>query len=981
MSNVISYEELETLVLTAKPEKLRETFANYTEQERKTLSVKANKLRSQLYRSKANKDASAQLIKAIEKQGEYCWNSDAQRNATIAAFALCPLSSLKTGEISIFRENKEIWRQVISDRKPDWLDDWLDYDLQQEFGTTWFDDVLIWMEEGACKKPTADGYVQKFASEMMSIQRDKKKPPYPPISERLKSTPILLDDIWRLFEVENQAFNTESWLTNGAPEHYETWTEALLKLSEDGTISRTRLLEASLSGLHEDLKQNQLSGFHKFHTSLKPTTEEQQSLQSEYMSLLCHPIGHVVKFGLTMLTKIEKDGNLDNILFLNESASVFMQDGKGNANTVLKLIKKITKAHENLKLEGLNAALEGLKHQNVDIQDAALDIIESEWDKVDEAFISELHAVSSFTAAAVRTRLSRLLGTNSDTEDGSLPQETIHVEYTTLPNDITQLEVLPILDEITPIQDIDELISTLSHAVEVVDSPDDVERIIDAISRLCENKPDNFDELVSPLKYRLNEGGGLGTSNGIANGWGGLRLSLADLIMTWITGQLHSSPNDKYFVTTEALIPAVERITKIADRVYRKNAAQTLAAPTHSGGWVDPLVWVSRLTELSSTHLNTDREDFCLSLLRLAPDNRRTALAKTDCLPDPIKRIAQFALGGTLEFNSADKSDYDLWITAARCNNPQKDWSDEFESIQLSDSWPDSIKPAICSWKAYIKEHRSEHKWGDEVHVSEWKSPEFEIEIGIAQTENPKSSKGVVGKIKGAIKTALSTDWKKIPTAALSHTPEDKRWWNSDFNTPWVAHWLTYQWPQFPESAYVTGVRQLAARIDENSSTWEPNFGFFYGLFVKNRPWNEPSHLVLCMGLAGKDADARGLAIDAFIEGVENCSLDVETIAKILVQLSESGWLKLNRLGENLLQISQVSPVHSWVTREVLSIWLSHANPKQNNFFKMLEVFLEVHIENGAPLLCEVQEALSNIKGSSKAAKVAKKILASLTAN
>jgi hypothetical protein len=978
MSHVISYDELEKLVLNASAEDIRETFADYSEQERKKLSVKTRKLRSQLFQSKANDDASAQLKKAIAKQGQSSWNSKELLNVSIAAFALCPLSSLKSDNFSLYRDDRRIWQKVISDRKPAWLDDWLDYDLQQDFGIASLADILSWMEDGLCSKPTADGYIQRFARELMSFQHDKNKPPHPPISERLISNPILLDDIWRLFEVENQAFNTEPWLTLNAPQNYETWPEALLKLSNEGVISRERLLRASLSGLHEDLKQNQLSGFHKFHTRLEPTKEERYSLQPEYIALLGHQVGHVVKFGLTMVAKTEKDGGLDIGAFLSESSNVFMQDAKGNAATVLKLIKKVIKGHPEFKLECLKSAAEGLRHKYIDIQEEALNIIESEWESISQELADELQTVSNYTAATVRTKISRLCGVNDGGEQGVPSEDDAKIDYKPLVNDISQQSVLPYVEEIVAIQDVEELIAALSHAVEVVDSPDEVERIIDAMSRLCDNKPDNFDDLVNPLKYRLDEGGGLDTSNGIASGWSGLRLAIADLIMTWITGTLYRSPIPKHSNISEALIPAVERIKKITNRVFQGSSAQTLAAPTHASGWIDPVMWVSRLAQMQSTHLETDREDFCLSLLRLAPEKRDEALRHSDNLSNEIKRIAQFALGGELEISSKDKTDYDLWISAARCRAPLKDWSDEFAPFRLIDTWADSLQPVKYSWKAYVKNHRNEHKIGNKTHVSEWKSPTFEVEIGVENIEDTNASQGLIGKISGVLKTALSTDWKRIPTAALSFTMENKELWNSDFNTPWVSHWLTYQWPQCPESAYIIGARRLSTRIDENSSVWDPNFSFFHGLFVSNRPWGMPSHLMLCMGLAGKDADVRGLAIDAFIEGIENNILDAQTTSSILISLSENGWLKLNRLGDNLQQVSHVSKTHAWVVFEIISNWLGKVSPKQNNFFKMLEVFLEVQTEINAPLTPDVRDVLVNIKGSSKSAKISKKILESV---
>ena len=81
--------------------------------------------------------------------------------------------------------------------------------------------------------------------------------------------------------------------------------------------------------------------------------------------------------------------------------------------------------------------------------------------------------------------------------------------------------VLDEADAITPIASVDELIDTVFHAIEVVDSPDELERIIDAISRLADQRPADFDQRVAPLLHRLNKGqvgsNGLGAEIGRAS--------------------------------------------------------------------------------------------------------------------------------------------------------------------------------------------------------------------------------------------------------------------------------------------------------------------------------------------------------------------------------------------------------------------------------------------------------------------------------
>jgi len=141
------------------------------------------------------------------------------------------------------------------------------------------------------------------------------------------------------------------------------------------------------------------------------------------------------------------------------------------------------------------------------------------------------------------------------------------------------------------------------------------------------------------------------------------------------------------------------------------------------------------------------------------------------------------------------------------------------------------------------------------------------------------------------------------------------------------------------------------------------------------RAWLEPGHLLLCIALSVKDADVRGLAIDAMIEGIEAGSFDVDLGAGVFVKLAAGGWLKLNRLGDNLMTVAETSPLHAWVVGALIQQWLQQVDVKQRYLFRMLEVLLEAQSTVGRALDPKTQEALKTLKGSSKAAKIAKTLL------
>lgn len=988
-------EELESIILKTKdPRKLSAAFAALTEKERRSLSTFTSKLKTQIGRGKANKDASSQLKNYLSKDVEHYY-SDAFNNACMALFAMCPLSTLKKTEIFIGWDKKSVLVDIIIARKPDWIDDFLEHDMDQEFGTFNFDMVRRLIREDICQKPTAKGYIEKFAWELMSPETDKKKPPKPPLSERLLAEPDMLEDVWQLFEIENQAFNTESWLTCNAPDNYENWPDALINLSQQGHVDRERLLDDSLSGLLLDIKQNQLSGFHKFHKRLTPVKEELVNRQAEYFGLLSHNVGHVIKFALAMISQLEKHSSLDSAGFLAEVSSIFMHETKGNAISALKLIDRITKKAPSHSEAALDAIIEGLKHVNPDVQRLAVQLLETHQPTMNDKHYETITDSFHFLSAAVKQQAKYFLKQHGlvdecdnqvEVSDEEFNQQLaalskeekiilgidnpaiLKMESGFLPpieQNILKQHVLAGQEKLNPINDLDELIREVSHAVEVVDSPDNVDQIIDGISRLCDQRPQDFSSKVAPLLNRLENG--MGGSQGLVDSYGNLQLALADLVFTWLTGEYYNSDKNEYSSDSFPEQPSMTLVGDLTKRIVKQQAQPLISSATHTGGWIDPMVWIERVIYYEKHNINFDRMDFSLSMLRLAPDNRHQARKRLHELTDETRVLVDFVLGGDSQPAYDDRKQYELWISAARARDANANWSELFASMELNDHWPGSVYPAIYEWRSYIKktEHYSFPKIDIKIRSNAQEQEETESKSGISQAMN---------KLGNIMKGKITTEWQRIPTAAFNQRSVLKNSWDDQIDITWIAQWLEQSWPLNPEPLYLLAVKQMAFRIDGDSSNWEPSHGFFHGLFESNRAWGEGAHLMLSLGLVGKDADCRGLAIDALIEGIETGKADITQLSGVLGKLSEGGWIKLNRLSENLLQVLQVSSVHAWAVSELIQLWIGYSNVKQHNYFKMLEILYEVQSVIGQSLHNTTLDTLKELKGSSKAAKLAKQL-------
>lgn len=968
----MTYDELEALILEGGDGwAVQRALAPLDEKARAKLSAPVQKLYRQLGRGKPDPTASDRLAKFLDGASGMFWmHRDFSGNKTAlitALYAVGPRSAL----IGLSLIHYDLIEMVMRDRRPDWIDDWVAKELEVGFTNLKFSTLREWIRDGVCAKPDADGYYRLFAGHMMRRKRWGTDEVIPPISRQLLADPDLLPDVEGLFRVESIAFGTNEWMKKDAPPDHEIWPEALEKLSVAGHLDRADLLQWSLDGLTRELKQPQLAGFHSFHKRLKPNRAEHLRHQQAYIDLLCHPVGHVTRFALEMLAEIQKTGDLQVEPVLRELPVVFGAEGKGNAIAALKLLKRIAGdkvyAHRAAAVSG-----EALRHANADVQGVALDLLENHRGLIDEAMLGDMEP---FIAATQRVRFGRLLaalgGGEGDGERGPEPvaiAATLQPEadYQPAPAERLADTLLRSEDVLEPIQTVDALIEAVFHAAEVVEGPDEVERIIDAISRLAGERPADFNARVAPLLHRMASGGG---GHSIVLGSPGLGGSLRNLLNVWLTGLLNRTVEQEaaYFRVEEAFIPLRTHLSEIAERVHRGQSRPLLSAPTHKGGWIDPMVWMDRLEAMRDPSI-IDSMDFRLSLLRLAPDRRAEALGRVAAIPQTLRAVAGFALGGDTRPTASDQSFHAAWITAARCRDPLRDWSAELAPLRVDDAAPDGIRSARYSWLAGTGL--------DQYGRQGSKVPKLIVSVESQASAAPAAPNRFRDRIAQAFVSRRTIDRDQLPSAALNRLLDRKRRTWGELATPWVAQWACWLWPQNPAAACMRGAVTLVQRIDDNASSWSPSHGHLQVLFQPGRPWREPGHLLLCVALIGKDADARGLAVDALIEGIETRLFDPALFAATLAGLAEGEWVKLNRLGDALVQVIPTSPTHASVISAALQLWLPRLDFQQNNAFRLLEVLLEAKALNGQPLGQAAQDTLAQVTGSGRAAKIARQLAA-----
>ncbi len=93
---------------------------------------------------------------------------------------------------------------------------------------------------------------------------------------------------------------------------------------------------------------------------------------------------------------------------------------------------------------------------------------------------------------------------------------------------------------------------------------------------------------------------------------------------------------------------------------------------------------------------------------------------------------------------------------------------------------------------------------------------------------------------------------------------------------------------------------------------------FLLPLLDSYRPLCSMAARALWIASVSKDTNARSMAIDVWITLIGDDRCDVETLLAALVEVAEGGWVKFNRIGELMTEISRVSPQHAYMIASVL---------------------------------------------------------------
>ena len=266
---------------------------------------------------------------------------------------------------------------------------------------------------GAAHKPDSDAYTLALVSHPQSFDLSSGPDGWRRMSvmEVLRRNPdLLVDDVWRVFEVEGGGENSLAAYDKYSSEE-NRWRAALVELSNDGSLDRERLLDASLDVLQRGFAPFRAQWFSAFDEAMRPTPAERTARASTYLSLAASPIGPTASMALKALGQIQKAGGLDPAEIVSQIGPALLAPSKGAAIQALALLSRAGEAEPGLRVDAAGVSVAALGHSSPDVQKSAAAQLRSWFPDAPDLLAASVRALGPGCHPTVRSDLRRGLAT------------------------------------------------------------------------------------------------------------------------------------------------------------------------------------------------------------------------------------------------------------------------------------------------------------------------------------------------------------------------------------------------------------------------------------------------------------------------------------------------------------------------------------------------------------------------------------------
>ncbi|MGX9888293.1 DUF7825 domain-containing protein [Streptomyces sp. NPDC002276] len=475
-----------------------------------------------------------------------------------------------------------------------------------------------------CPVPTTETYVQAWVAHTGQLwQRGDT------LFDRLRRDPHLAELMAALFETNDVAGPME-W---SSAEDMDGWVDAIARLTVEGALDRKRTVDACVARLLRGGSTLDHRAFLRVLKGLALTREEEREHIADWLALASDAVPTVASHAQTVLGSLALDGELTPRRLAEMSDAVLFRSEKKLVRAQLVLLGKVLARDASAATEVLPALSVALGHQDTDVQERALKLVERHLKKVDSPEIrAELAAAADQLVPALRARAVASLG--------AAPVAAAAVHEEVLPPPPTPVRLAPAPESAVELAE--EVGALLASNGDVTA----FERALDGLVRHAYQDRDALLEALGPVCARLWWGGSDPDDVRVDNrfsrnhhGFNSVAESL-DLLLATLRGKVHTATlhdavqhggSRSRVCGHSPLSSAFEaRVWEVAYRIRAEPLPFLLSTPSWSTGLLEPDELVARLDTYRRLGARVSAADFTQSLLRVRRGDRAAAAAAAE---------------------------------------------------------------------------------------------------------------------------------------------------------------------------------------------------------------------------------------------------------------------------------------------------------------------------------------------------------------
>lgn len=268
-----------------------------------------------------------------------------------------------------------------------------------------------------CPVPTTDAYVRGWVQHNGSIWQHGNT-----LLDRLRKDPHLAELVAAVFETEDIGSALE-WTSTEGPNN---WVDALALLTAEGTLDRKATVDACVSRLLRGGTTMDNRVFLRVLKALALTREEERKRVADWLALASDAVSMVASHAQSVLGSLALDGELTPRRLAEMSDAVLFRAEKKLVRAQLVLLGKVLARDTSAAAEVLPALAQAFAHEDAEVQERALKLVERHVKKLDSAEVrAELAAAAEQLVPALRARAVETLGAAPVTATSMVYEEVL----------------------------------------------------------------------------------------------------------------------------------------------------------------------------------------------------------------------------------------------------------------------------------------------------------------------------------------------------------------------------------------------------------------------------------------------------------------------------------------------------------------------------------------------------------------------------